>query len=105
MAIELNIRTSKTVSDIISIFKNFDTISILGEFDSLNYGDGYDLVVRNVSCRLYDDSKTFGLKTSDSKNKGLIIEIDRHDKHDKADQQIVSRILKQVVENAGYMVF
>ncbi|MCW3102214.1 MAG: hypothetical protein JWO09_654 [Bacteroidetes bacterium] len=72
MANIIEIKTNKSVFDFATIFLDQTDIEIIREFDSANYGIGYDLIVRHAACRLFD-----GLDTQDENDPTLYLEIDR----------------------------
>ena len=89
MGQDLNIKTSLSVHELALILSSNDNIINLCEIDSINYGIGYDFKVKDIECRLYEES-------SDNED-SLIIEIDRFNKQTIIEQKKVYVLLDQLI--------
>ena len=54
----IGIRTDDRVEVIVSCFVDALNWELLGEIDSDNYGEGYDLLYKGMEVRLYDDERS-----------------------------------------------
>jgi hypothetical protein len=99
MYIEIN--TDKNVNNLISIFENKDSIEIEFKIDSTNYGVGYQFLINEITCRVFDRREYFETEPLEIYN--LIFEIDRKDKFSKEKQESVAdRIINVLNESKIY---
>src|SRR4051812_5709864 len=98
MGQEIEIKTDQTVYEFVTVFLNRPNIEMLGEFDSVNYGEGYDFKVQGIQCRLYDESHTHGIEED---NHSLRIEIDRYDNFSSHEQNSVTTALINIISDNG----
>ncbi len=101
MAIYLEIKTPESVHQFILNFMNKTEIDIEGEFDSVNYGEGYDFKVKKVPCRLYDETINFNIEITNDHEHCVNIEIDKFNRFSQESQTECSVIIKQNITQSN----
>jgi hypothetical protein len=99
MAQILKIKTDVSVFAFVSNFESMEDIEVIGEFDSANYGIGYDFKVRNANCRLFDE-----VDVRNDDDLSLHIEIDRHDHLTSSEQAEILNYLKRIITQANFIL-
>ncbi|MFY9308964.1 MAG: hypothetical protein WAQ28_07935 [Bacteroidia bacterium] len=98
----IEIKTEQLVHEFVWIFNDKADIEIIKEIDSANYGIGFDLDVKGIPCRLYDESIINGIEF-DNEDGCLKIEIDRLNSFTKEEQVNVANYLKDIITQSGFM--
>ena len=101
MAFYLEIITDKNVHEVISILKNHPGVLGVREFDSVNYGEGYDVEIRKIPCRLYNENTSYSNGQIEVPHNFLNIEIDRHNCSGLDEQKEITEMLKKIITQNG----
>lgn len=123
MAIYIEIRTDVRVKEIIRHLVEIDGLVLIGETDSVNYGEGFDFLYKNIPIRLFDDERTDDVFADDKfqtkqemyeevfsrivvANRGqttLRIEVDRLDENMNLQTEVVT-LMKEKLKTKNYNI-
>ena len=123
MAIRLEVKTDLRVKDFVQFFACEKDWKILGEIDSMNYGEGYDLTFNSVPVRLYDDLRSdaalqhpnyklgknwdeiFELIVKEFRGNAYVnYEVDRYDTTPLQDQEKAMSSIIHIVRERGFEI-